>query len=144
MAKKEAKEKTSEKSQSTKKPKTGEPVNEDKKTVKISTGKDGKVVVELKNKPKKEEKTTSDTRTEKKENKTEKKVEVKLKKDKTSSKKETKQSKKPKETKKKAKVWNEHDRPDRIEKATNRKQKTRKPSKGIWGIIKSFIPKFGK
>lgn len=30
----------------------------------------------------------------------------------------------------------------RIEKAVSRNKKVRKPSKGIWGIIKSFIPKF--
>ncbi|MEX2363771.1 MAG: DEAD/DEAH box helicase, partial [Balneolaceae bacterium] len=33
---------------------------------------------------------------------------------------------------------------ERIAKATRRNQKYRTPSKGIWGVIKSLIPKFGK
>ena len=35
-------------------------------------------------------------------------------------------------------------KPDRIEKATKRNKNIRKPAKGFWGIIKSFIPRFGK
>lgn len=34
--------------------------------------------------------------------------------------------------------------PPVIEKAVERNKRTRKPSKGMWGIIKSFIPKFTK
>lgn len=146
-SKKQSKEKTSESTttqtsskQKSSKPK--EPVNVEKKTVKISTSKEGKVVVELKNKSQQQEKSKETSKPQKKESKS--KVEVKLKGDKSSSKKPTKKGKKPtSEPKKKAKVWNELDRPDRIEKATNRKQKIRKPAKGFWGIIKSFIPKFG-
>jgi ATP-dependent RNA helicase RhlE len=34
--------------------------------------------------------------------------------------------------------------PPVIEKAVERNKRTRKPAKGIWGIIKSVIPKFKK
>ncbi len=123
--------------------KPSEPINIDKKTVNISTNKDGKVIIELKGKPKSTEEPQEEKKADllkKKEAK--KKVEVKLKSAKSSPKKSEKKGKE--KTTKKAKVWNEFDRPDRIEKATNRKQKTRKPAKGFWGIVKSFIPKFGK
>ncbi|MEX0720350.1 MAG: DEAD/DEAH box helicase [Balneolaceae bacterium] len=33
---------------------------------------------------------------------------------------------------------------ERIKKATYRNQKTRKPAKGVWGVLKSLIPKFSK
>tara|TARA_R110002124_G_scaffold286453_1_gene467389 strand:- start:151 stop:1701 length:1551 start_codon:yes stop_codon:yes gene_type:complete len=143
---KKASEKTSaETSIKKKSSKPSEPVNVDKETVKISTNKDGKVVVELKNKPQQEEKSKSESSLETKQKETKSKVEVKLKSDKSDSKKPTKKdSKKASEPKKKTKVWNELDRPNRIEKATDRKQKNRKPAKGFWGIIKSYIPKFNK
>jgi superfamily II DNA/RNA helicase len=133
------------KSQKSSSKKPSEPINADKKTVKISTNEDGRVIVELKNKPKQDDSKSSEV----KPKEAKKKVEVKLKSKNTSAKKDSKPSKKAvkkesKEPKKAKKVWNEFDRPDRIEKATNRKQKVRKPAKGIWGIIKSFIPKFGK
>lgn len=32
----------------------------------------------------------------------------------------------------------------KIDKAVERNQKSRKPSKGIWGLVKSMLPKFGK
>jgi len=136
-----------EESKKTVKPKStkkSEPINVEKETVKISTDKDGKIVVELKNKPKEEQKSNDAKKPTKPQKEVKKKVEVKLK-DKKSTPKATKQvKKKPKEATKKAKLWNKNDRPDRIEKATNRNQNNRKPSKGLWGIIKSFIPKFGK
>ena len=110
--------------------KKSEPINIDKKTVTISTDKAGKVIVELKNKTPK--------RSEEKVQKKNTKIEVKLKEKKSNKKKEVK-----KEVKN-TKVWSKQDRPDRIEKAKDRKQKVRKPSKGIWGLIKSFIPKFPK
>jgi ATP-dependent RNA helicase RhlE len=109
------------------------PINVEKDTVVISTDKDGKVKVELKNKAQKSEKPAKQTPEPKKVD--EKKVSVKLK-NKTSSKKKS-----DKKEKKKPELWSKQDRPDRIEKATDRKQKVRKPSKGIWGLIKSFIPK---
>jgi hypothetical protein len=37
-----------------------------------------------------------------------------------------------------------HPAPDIIEKAVARNKRARRPSKGIWGIIKSFIPRFRK
>lgn len=112
------------------------PINVEKDTVVISTDKDGKVKVELKNKAQKSEKPAKKTSEPKKAEK--KKVEVKLK-TKTASKKKAE-----KKEKKKPELWSKQDRPDRIEKATGRKQKVRKPSKGIWGLIKSFIPKLPK
>ena len=128
-----------------KKPTTpSEPANVDKKTVNISTNKDGRVIVELKGKPKASEKTKEENKSSSAEPK--KKIEVKLKSDKAAKAKTDKKkadTKKADTKEKKAKLWNEHDRPDRLEKATGRNQKIRKPSKGIWGIIKSFIPKFG-
>jgi len=114
------------------------PINVEKKTVNISTNKDGKVIVELKNKSKESRLSKAEDKSEKTKKETRKKVEVKLKKDKPQKKKESKKEKK------KAKLWNEYDRPDRIEKATERTNSTRKPSKGLWGLIKAFIPKFGK
>ncbi|MFY0684404.1 MAG: DEAD/DEAH box helicase, partial [Balneola sp.] len=134
-----SKRSTEDSSKQKKKPSTpSKPVNEEKKTVNISTNKDGKVIVELKNKPKESNETNSTTSSAK----PKKKVEVKLKSDKATKPKVEKKKKEPKKKKAK-KLWNEYDRPDRIEKATDRNQKVRKPSKGLWGIIKSFIPKFG-
>jgi superfamily II DNA/RNA helicase len=138
-AKKKPSETKSEPTQASKvNKKSAEPVNVEKKTVKISTDKDGKVTVELKNKPHKAEPKEKEEKVETKK----KKVEVKLKEKKSNKKKEVK--KEDKKEAKKPKLWNKHDRPDRIEKAADRKQKVRKPSKGIWGLIKSFIPKFPK
>ena len=114
--------------------KKSEPINIDKKTVTISTDKAGKVIVELKNNTPKPEPKRSEEKVQKKNTK----IEVKLKEKKPNKKKEVK-----KEVKN-TKVWSKQDRPDRIEKAKDRKQKVRKPSKGIWGLIKSFIPKFPK
>jgi len=48
------------------------------------------------------------------------------------------QSPKPEESLKKAEVI----APLRVQKATERNRNSRKPSKGVWGIIKSIIPKF--
>ncbi|MEP2447326.1 MAG: DEAD/DEAH box helicase [Balneola sp.] len=112
------------------------PINVEKDTVIISTDKDGKVKVELKNKAQKIEKKPSEIKKDEK-----KKVEVKLKKKTKPNKKEDKKKEKEK---KKPELWSKQDRPDRIEKAKDRKQKVRKPSKGIWGLIKSFIPKLPK
>ncbi|MEP5046758.1 MAG: DEAD/DEAH box helicase [Balneola sp.] len=112
------------------------PINVEKDTVIISTDKDGKVKVELKNKAQKTEKKPSEIKKDEK-----KKVEVKLKKKTKPNKKEDKKKEKEK---KKPELWSKQDRPDRIEKAKDRKQKVRKPSKGIWGLIKSFIPKLPK
>ncbi|MBO6621029.1 MAG: DEAD/DEAH box helicase [Balneola sp.] len=112
------------------------PINVEKDTVVISTDKDGKIKVELKNKVQKSEKPAKKASEPKKVEK--KKVEVKLKSKKDSKKKADKKEKK------KPELWSKQDRPDRIEKAKDRKQKVRKPSKGIWGLIKSFIPKLPK
>ncbi len=114
--------------------KKSEPINIDKKTVTISTDKAGKVIVELKNNTPKPEPKRSEEKVQKKNTK----IEVKLKEKKPNKKKEVKKEEKN------TKVWSKQDRPDRIEKAKDRKQKVRKPSKGIWGLIKSFIPKFPK
>ncbi len=119
-----------------KKPDSSKPINIEKETVIISTNKEGKVIIELKNKAQKTEKIDKKPTETKKVEK--KKVEVKLKKKTKPKKKEDKKENKT------PKLWNKQDRPDRIEKATDRKQKVRKPSKGIWGLIKSFIPKLPK
>lgn len=142
---KEESPKTKSKTQTTKKPRNNtknnisdgtKPINVEKETVVISTDKDGKVKVELKNKAQKAEKPSKKSSEPKKGEK--KKVEVKLKKKANSNKKADKKEKK------KLELWSKQDRPERIEKATDRKQKVRKPSKGIWGLIKSFIPKLPK
>ncbi|MEQ8579875.1 MAG: DEAD/DEAH box helicase [Balneola sp.] len=119
-----------------KKSDSSKPINIEKETVIISTDKEGKVIIELKNKAQKTEKIEKKPTETKKVEK--KKVEVKLKKKTKPKKKEDKKENK------KPKLWSKQDRPDRIEKATDRKQKVRKPSKGIWGLIKSFIPKLPK
>ncbi|XWN38371.1 MAG: DEAD/DEAH box helicase [Balneola sp.] len=138
LKKSKAKASTTKKPQSkpNKKTNTPKPINIEKETVIISTDKEGKVTVNLKNKEKKSEAKQNKSSKTKKDQK--KKVEVKLK-DKKSSK-----NQESKKQNKKLEMWSEYDRPDRIEKATDRKQKVRKPSKGIWGLIKTFIPKFPK
>ncbi|MEP1305565.1 MAG: DEAD/DEAH box helicase [Balneola sp.] len=138
---KDSSQKKTEEKKKIKSSKPSEPINVVKKTVNISTNKDGKVVVELKNKPQETPPKKAEPKSEKKKKETKKKIEVKLKSEKPQLKKEKKE---PKKEKKKAKLWNKHDRPDRIEKATERTQSMRKPSKGLWGVIKTFIPKFGK
>lgn len=137
VEKKESKSTSNENSSNTNKKKksTAKPVNVEKETVNISTNKDGKVIVELKGKSDNDSKKKAEPKKE-----TKKKVEVKLKDNKAKKKKEQPKKK----VEKKPKIWNKHDRPDRIEKAAERTQKVRKPAKGIWGLVKSFIPKFGK
>lgn len=52
-----------------------------------------------------------------------------------------KQQSQPKEQKKSAEKKKEINLPPVIEKAVDRNKRARKPAKGVWGIIKSFIPK---
>lgn len=123
-----------------------EPMNVDKEEVSITTDADGKVIITLKNKPMPEKKEAPVTEKliktiavekPKKEAKTKpvKKAAPKIK---------TKAKEAPK--KKKVEVARKEPiiMPDRIEKATRRSKNIRKPAKGVWGIIKSFIPRFGK
>lgn len=113
-----------------------------KKTVTIEVSKEGTVQVTLNDKHQSKKETT-----------------VKLK-DKPQSPKSAKAEGKKKEAPKKQKATSKSKTPDkkskakskskrygapaRIEKATKRNQNVRKPSKGVWGLIKSMIPRFGK
>ncbi|MFA5667759.1 MAG: DEAD/DEAH box helicase [Balneolaceae bacterium] len=124
-----------------------EPVNVDKEEVSISTDADGKVVITLKNKPAPEKKEAPVAEKPKK-------ISVEIDKSKKASKPKpakkaaTKEKPKAKEAPKKKKIEVTKKEPivmpDRIEKATKRNKNIRKPAKGFWGIIKSFIPRFGK
>lgn len=103
------------------------------KSINVEKGEGGKLVIELKNKPKEEAK---EQKKEKKKEKPQKKASKKApKSEKKKSDKKTSPKPKTQEPKKppvKIKV---------IEKAVERNQNSRKPSKGIWGLIKSFFPK---
>lgn len=120
-----------------------EPTNKDKKTVNISTNQDGKVVINLLNKdskPKEEtpqKKASSKSKPDKKE-----KVSKKTTKPVVKTKQQLAEEKKKEELKEKLKKG--YEVPERIDIAAERSQKKRTPSKGLWGLIKSFIPKFGK
>lgn len=111
-----------------------------KETVEIEVSKDGKIRIAINGEgfktpeskpeePKKEPKAKKEAP---------KPVKPKAKSNKSKSKpKETKESKKD------SKPKMNFDQIERIERATERTKKVRKPSKGLWGLIKSMIPKFG-
>lgn len=58
------------------------------------------------------------------------------------TKQDTSRQKQPKEVAEKPKTQKKVIIPPTIEKAIERNKNSRKPAKGIWGIVKSFIPKF--
>lgn len=94
-------------------------------TIDVKTGENGKPVIVLKNK-KEEVKKKAEPK------KPVKKIEVK-------KKEQPKPKKKPAPKKKKIDV-----KLKKVDKAVERNQKSRKPSKGLWGLVKSMLPKFGK
>ena len=100
------------------------------KDVLFSTTEDGKVRIELKNKPE-EKKSEAPQKEEKKKISVNKKEKPKPTKQVKKEAKE-KNKKEPRRTKIEIKT---------IEKASERNKKSRKPSKGFWGLIKSFFPK---
>ena len=117
-------------------PKTLTPINVEKEDVSISTNAEGRVVIKLKNKPEPVAVVEGKKEVVEKPKKASKPVVTK----KAPKKKEIEVKKKKIEIKKKEPTV----KPDRIEKATKRNKNIRKPAKGFWGIIKSFIPRFGK
>lgn len=129
-----AKKESTSKDKVSKKPKTEvKPDFTKVESVSISKSEEGKLIIQLKNKP---------VETEKKEvevvKKAEKKsVEVKKKAPAKAA------PKKQKTPKKQAKAPARSNKPKvvlkKIEKASERNQKVRKPSKGLWGLIKSFF-----
>ncbi len=109
-----------------------------KKTVSIEVDKEGKVSVELVGNKQKQ------TRT-----KTNKKPSKPVKKSKSAPKKLSKTERKAKERKEKekalkSKLKDGYEVPERMQIAAERAQNSRKPAKGLWGLIKSFIPKINK
>ncbi len=116
-------------------PKTLTPINVEKEDVSISTNAEGRVVIKLKNKPEPVAVVEEKKEAVEKPKKASKPVVTK----KVPKKKEIQVKKKKIEIKKKEPTI----KPDRIEKATKRNKNIRKPAKGFWGIIKSFIPRFG-
>jgi ATP-dependent RNA helicase RhlE len=107
------------------------------KTIGVSTNDEGNFVFELKNKAgkesKPEEKTSKPKPTQKEAKSAPKKQSSKS--SKTTSKKQPKESKQSRQPKKKIEIKT-------IDKAAERNKKAHKPAKGIWGLIKSFLPKF--
>ena len=110
------------------------------KTISVSTNDEGNFVFELKNKAgkesKPEEKTSKPKATQKEAKSPPKKQSSKS--SRTTSKKQPKQPKESKQSrqpKKKIEIKT-------IDKAAERNKKAHKPAKGIWGLIKSFLPKF--
>ena len=110
------------------------------KTIGVSTNDEGNFVFELKNKAgkesKPEEKTSKPKSTQKETKSAPKKQSSKS--SRTTSKKQPKQPKETKQSrqpKKKIEIKT-------IDKAAERNKNTHKPAKGIWGLIKSFLPKF--
>ena len=104
------------------------------KSINVEKGEGGKLVIELKGKPKEQ----SELKEKKKQNQKPKKKSSKKSPKETQNKKQSnnksqkQQKKEPKKPPIKIKV---------IEKAAERNQNSRRPSKGIWGLIKSFFPK---
>ncbi len=113
-----------------------------KKSVSIQVDKEGKVSVSLLDK--------KETKSKSKPEKTSKsKPEKKQKQKKQKPKKKSKAEQKKEEAKKKKealknKLKDGYEVPERMQIAAERAQNVRKPSKGIWGLIKSVIPKIGK
>lgn len=115
------------------------------KSVIFDMSKDGKISVELKNKPKQEQNEKKDSGNDK--DRSNKKTDQKQ--NSKSDNKSGRGKSKPKNNRKKED--NKKDRSPRkpkielktIEAAAKRSQKYRKPSKGFWGLIKSFFPKLG-
>jgi superfamily II DNA/RNA helicase len=108
------------------------------KTINVSKSEQGGFVIELKNKPadeKKQEEKTVSVKLPKKESKSNSKKKAVSKK--SNSKKQPKQkaAKQSKQPKKTIELKT-------IDKAAERNKNAHKPAKGIWGLIKSFLPKF--
>ncbi len=112
-----------------------------KKTVTIEVSREGKVVVTLNDKArdKKEAKAKEKPQPPKSGKRQEKKKEGPRKQQRDSKAKKPGNKKGAGRSKR-----NDYKAPERIEKATKRNQNVRKPSKGVWGLIKSMIPRFGK
>ena len=100
------------------------------KNVIFSTSEDGKVKVELKNKSEEKKSEPSQKSEKKKPTVTKKKESEPPRK----AKKQEKEKKKKEPRRPKVKIKT-------IDKASERNKNSRKPSKGIWGLIKSFFPK---
>lgn len=120
----------------TKADKAKDPDFSNAKSINVEKGEGGKLVIELKGKPKEEAK-PKEQKQEKQKNKPAKKSSKKSSKEPKNTKQQNnrsqkKQKKEPQKPPVKIKV---------IEKAVERNQNSRKPSKGIWGLIKSFFPK---
>ncbi len=106
--------------------------------IKMTTKKDGTVVVKLKSKEKETVQKKEQPKTEDKSKKSAKPAQQSR-----SKPKNVQSIREEKKTPQKTRPTNEHlIIPGRVEKATERLRYTYKPTKGVWGIIKTFIPKF--
>ncbi len=115
------------------------------KTVKVEKNEEGKLVIELLNKAEKEVK-PSRKEVEKPKSKQAEKKKPQAPKSKKSTTKNN-QSQPNKKNQSKSKRANQHSgRPPveikKIDKAAERNKKAHKPAKGLWGLIKSMLPKF--
>jgi superfamily II DNA/RNA helicase len=142
--------KQSKKVQKPKKSKSGESKNikpdfSSAKNVKVSSNDEGKLVIELLNKPAKEEKPQKEKEVVKKAKEAPKKKETKPKKQ-PQRKESNTQKKNNKQQRNSNKKKQEPKRPPieikKIDKAAEHNKNSRKPAKGIWGLIKSMLPKF--
>ncbi len=110
------------------------------KNIKVGKGEDGKFIIEILNKPEKpvqekKEKPQKESKPQKKAQKQQKQPQQK----KAVSKAKPKNQQKNKSKREPQKPQVEL---KKIDKASERKKKARKPSKGIWGMIKSMLPRF--
>lgn len=117
------------------------------KNVKVTANDDGKLIIEILNKPIKEEKQKTEESTRKpkeapKKNESKSKKQPAKKEAKSPSRSKNQQKNKSTKNKKKQEPKRPPVELKKIDKAAERNKKTRKPAKGIWGLIKSMLPKF--
>ncbi len=118
------------------------------KNIIVNTNEAGKLVIELLNKPQKEDKPQQEKASQKKVKETPKKKELSVQKkqpkkdSKPSNKAKNQQRNKSNQNKKKQEPKRPPIEIKKIDKAAERKKKSRKPAKGLWGLIKSMLPKF--
>ena len=115
------------------------------KTVDVTIGENGKPVIVLKNKPEPQPDKKDQP---KKESRKPDKQKPKKEQKKQAPEKTNKRPDKNKKTEKGGKKEKAHAKPSyeikKVEKAIERNVNTRKPSKGVWGLIKSMLPKLRK
>jgi len=115
-------------------------------TVSVSTNEEGKLVIQILNKPEKEKQPKKEKPAKTKSKESPKQQKDQKKKQPASKNDRSKNKKNKNQSRPKSKGQKEAPKPKvelrKLDKAAERNKKSRKPAKGLWGMIKSMLPKF--